>query len=341
MFRRYDCFSRRAPSALRMIGIVIVTWNSEEVIGACLDACLAVSGAEVVVVDNASADGTAEVVRGYPRVRLIANSSNRGFAGGVNDGFAALETPAVLLLNPDAVPVSGIDLLRDTVIQPGVGAVAGQLLDSQGQPQDGFNVRRFPTPWLLAFEVLGINRLVPGNPLNRGYRVAASTAKIDEVDQPAGAFLMVNRNAWAEVGGFDEQFYPVWFEDVDFCLRLRKWGYRVLFHPGASARHLGGHSATRMEWGARQLCWYESLLRYATKHFRPGGRRLVAAAVMVACSPRAAMGAVVKNGAEAVTVYSRVFRLAWSCWREAGIFSKPDASGSSSPKGETGPAVLR
>jgi hypothetical protein len=94
-----------------------------------------------------------------------------------------------------------------------------------------------------------------------------------------------------------------------------------------------------MDWYRRQLCWYESLLRYAATHFAPAGRRLVAAAVMLACGPRAVIGTVVKKGSGAVSVYGKIFRLAWFCWRKAGLFQA--AAGSSSRKGETGPAFLR
>jgi GT2 family glycosyltransferase len=321
-------------------GVVIVTWNSEEVIGTCVDACLAIPGAEVLVVDNASADQTVAAVRRRARVRVIENPVNRGFAGGANDGISALQTGAVLLLNPDAIPLEGIGKLREAVLMPGAGAVGGRLEDRSGNAQDGFNVRSFPTAWTLSFEVLGINRLFPWNPVNTRYRLKLRGNAIREVDQPAGAFLMVNREAWAKVGGFDESFYPVWFEDVDFCWRLRKHGYRVMYHPGASARHIGGHSATRMNWGRRRLCWYESLLRYAARHFRPEHRRAVAAAVMLACAPRGLLDALVGNGAEAVTVYRKVFRLALCCWRKSGLFSELPA-GPSSSKGETGTAFLR
>ena len=141
-----------------MTGIVVVTWNSADVIGACLDACLRFPNVRVAVVDNSSSDGTAEEVRKRPQVLLAANSENRGFAGGVNQGISMLDEPAVLILNPDAVPVKGFDRLASAVAESGVGAAAGVLLDSEGQPQHGFNVRRFPTPWTLAFEVLGLNR---------------------------------------------------------------------------------------------------------------------------------------------------------------------------------------
>ena len=135
------------------IGIVIVTYNSAAEIGPCLEAALG-SGAEIVVVDNASHDGTvAEVARrGVP---LIANPANRGFAAAVNQGFAALaQCPYILVLNPDAILATPLDALRDACARPGIAAAGGRLEDPQGRPQVGFMVRRFPTPAALAFEAL-------------------------------------------------------------------------------------------------------------------------------------------------------------------------------------------
>src|SRR6266699_2869530 len=122
------------------IGIIIVTYNSAAEIGACLDAALR-TGAEIVVVDNASSDGTiAEVAR--RGVRLIANGSNRGFACAINQGFSALNCPYVVFLNPDAVLETGIEPLRAACDRPGAAGAGGQLLDRNGRPQIGFMVRR-------------------------------------------------------------------------------------------------------------------------------------------------------------------------------------------------------
>ena len=125
-----------------------------------------------------------------------------------------------------------------------------------GRAELGFNVRAFPTATSLAFEILGVNRLLPKNSFNRAYRIELDPERETEVDQPAGAFLMINRAAWDAVGGFDEDFWPVWFEDVDFCLRLRQAGYRILYAPRTMAHHIGGHSAARLSWEQRQLFWY-------------------------------------------------------------------------------------
>src|SRR5712692_10276389 len=223
------------------VGIVIVTHNSGEEIGACLDAAMR-TGAEIVVVDNASDDGSASQVtkRG---LRLITNVSNRGFAGGVNQGVQALATPFILLLNPDAVIQMGIDVLRETCSAPQVAAVGGMLVDERGQPQVGFMLRRFPTAAALCFEALLINRLWPRNKVNWQYRcLDLDHTAPSEVEQPAGAFLMFRRSAWEAVGGLDESFHPLWFEDVDFLKRIKDRGYRIYYEPKAVAKHTGGHS---------------------------------------------------------------------------------------------------
>lgn len=270
--------------------ILVVTHNSERVIGACLDACARYSKAPVLVVDNASEDATAAVVRSRTGVRLLANSQNRGFAAAVNQGISTLDAPNVLLLNPDVVLRSSIDLLVEAC-ERGAAAAAGLLTDEAGQPQTGFSVRRLPTPLALAFEVMGLNRLWPGNPVNRRYRALDwSLTEPAEVEQPAGAFLMLRRDVWASLGGFDEQFHPVWFEDVDYCKRLRDQGLTIQFVPRARAFHEGGHSVLRLPWGCRQVYWYASLLKYASKHFRASERRLVSAAVVLGLIPRLVMG---------------------------------------------------
>lgn len=317
-----------------MTGVVVVTWNSADVIGNCMNACLSIPGVELIVVDNASADGTADVVRGRRGVRLIANAENRGFAAAVNQGIAALGTDTALLLNPDAVPEGSLEPLEKAVSAAGVGAAGGKLLNEDGTAQDGFNVRAFPGAWTLAFEVLGLNRLFPWNPVNRRYRLQVERA--GDVDQPAGAFLMVNRAAWEAVGGLDEGFWPAWFEDVDFCLRLRLAGYRILYEPGSVARHAGGHSAQRLSWPDRQLFWYRSLLRFASLHLSATERRGVCVAVMLACLPRGVLGLFGQEAVQSMSVYSRVFRLAWGCWRDRW---DPDGRtpGAIVTEGETGP----
>src|SRR5579862_2370167 len=130
---------------MAQIGIVIVTYNSAAEIGPCLEALAGAGDVEVVVIDNQSSDGTAaEVSR--RNVRLVANSVNRGFAAAVNQGFTLLNCPFVLLLNPDAVLIRGLEDLRDACSEPHAAGAGGCLIDHQGRSQIGFMVRGFPTP---------------------------------------------------------------------------------------------------------------------------------------------------------------------------------------------------
>ena len=292
-----------------MTGVVIVTYNSGCTIGRCLDACLQHGIEDVVVVDNASEDSTVAEASRRPPVRVIANRTNQGFAGAVNQGFRAVRADAVLILNPDTTIVSGLDQLEAALEPEHVGAATGTLTGADGQPQHGFNVRAFPTPLTLVFELLGLNRVWPSNPVNRKYRVRLAPDRITAVDQPAGAFLMVKRVAWDTVGGFDEQFHPVWFEDVDFCKRLRDHGFRILYVPAASALHAGGDSVSKLPWVVRQQVWYGSLLRYASKHYSTWSVREVAVAVAIGCTARAVGRAIGQLSLVPFSACSRVVRL--------------------------------
>ncbi|SPE38173.1 Glycosyl transferase, family 2 [Candidatus Sulfopaludibacter sp. SbA6] len=291
------------------IGIVIVTYNSEAEIGASLDAALR-TGADVVVVDNASSDGTiAEIAR--RGVHLIANPTNRGFAAAANQGFAVLTSPYILLLNPDSVLQSGLETLREACDLSGAAAAGGKLLDADGRPQIGFMVRRLPTAMTLISESLGLNRLWPNAPANRRYRALdLDYSKFQEVEQPAGALLMVRREVWHKLGGFDEGFFPLWFEDVDFCRRLADRGYRVYYVPETVAKHTGGHSLLNLPVEMRRVYWYGSLLRYSARHFRPLAFRAVCLAVVAGSFPRMIVESASGRSLKPMAAYGKVVRLA-------------------------------
>lgn len=296
-------------------GVVIVTWNSARHIDACLAACVAhlpPPAGRILVVDNASSDDTVQRASAFESVQVIANQANAGFAGAMNQGFRELaDCDVVIMLNPDAQIAHGIAALADAARQPGVGAAGGLLVDHRGHPQVGFCVRRFPTPLALCLELLAINRMWPGNPVNRRYRcLDLDLSRPAEVDQPAGALIAVNRNAWSHVEGLCEEFHPLWFEDVDFMKRLRASGYRVLYVPDAKAVHAGGHSLESLDWGDRQLYWYGSLLRYTSRHFNRLGRWMVSGAVVLGAAPRAVTGMFRRRSLRMLGVYGQVLRLA-------------------------------
>jgi GT2 family glycosyltransferase len=291
------------------IGIVIVTYNSADHIGRCLDAALP-SGAHVVVVDNASADGTcAEVSR--RGARLIANRENRGFAAAVNQGIRALDTPYVMLLNPDAILVTGLEPLRECCLKPDAAGAGGKLLDPEGRPQVGFMFRRFPTPLALIAEALVWNRLWPHNPINWQFRCLGYDYDVEQpVDQPAGAFLMIRRLVWEKLAGFDEAFHPLWFEDVDFARRARELGYRMYYAPRAVAKHTGGHSILYMPLEIRSYNWYLSLLRYGARHFGAWSRRGVCLAIIAGSFVRMMAAIFSQRSFKPIVAYGRVAGLA-------------------------------
>ncbi|HTB18492.1 MAG TPA: glycosyltransferase family 2 protein [Bryobacteraceae bacterium] len=289
-------------------GVVIVTYNSAGMIERCLKSC---GNLTVVVVDNASKDATCELVRRYSFATLIANPGNYGFAAAVNQGVSALDAQLVLLLNPDTELKTPIDELESACLKSGTGGAAGQLVDEHGEPQRGFTLRRFPRASTLICEVLGINRLISLNPLNRAYRcLDQDLTQPAEAEQPPGAFLMFRREVWQRLGGFDTQFYPLWFEDVDFCKRVRDLGLKIQYVPGVTAVHQGGHSIAGLDWRCREVYWYVSLLRYASKHFRPRAFRWVSAAVVLGSLLRTAIGVMTQRSFRPITVYGSIGRLA-------------------------------
>ena len=122
---------------------------------------------------------------------------------------------------------------------------------------------------------------------------------------------MFSRAAFDRVGGFDERYWPVWFEDVDFCKKLQQAGYRVFYNPEGVAKHTGGHSVGSLGLEIRELYWYGSLLEYASKHYRSLAYRAVCLAVVSGSAFRAVRG-YPRYGFKAFAVYGAVFRLACS-----------------------------
>jgi len=306
------------------IGIIIVTYNSGLEIGECLEAALR-SGAEVVVVDNASSDHTiAEIAR--RGARLIANSDNRGFAAAVNQGFAVLKCEYILLLNPDSVLQTSLEPLREVCDLTRAAGAGGCLIDAEGRPQIGFMVRQLPRARDLILEALVLNRVFPRNRENRKYRALdLDYTQRQTVGQPAGAFLMIRRAVWEELGGFDEGFRPLWFEDVDFCGRAADRGYVFYYAPKAVAKHTGAHSISSIRVELRQFYWYRNLLRYSARHYRTQVFRTICLAVVTGSIMRGSARALADWSLQPLVAFGSVARLAGRCfvfgWRDGAVSS--------------------
>ena len=235
------------------IAVGIINWNSGHWLHDCIESLIATSDvAEIAVVDNASTDGSFEGALGFgDRVRFVRNDSNLGFAGGVNQVFAATSSPYVLILNPDigVSPGAVHQLRRFLDEQPKAAAVGGYA-------GGAYLPRQLPTAGSLVRENLGMPKRPP---------VPGGSAPY-EVEQPAAAVLMVRRAAFLEVGGFDDRFYPAWYEDVDFCKKVKAAGWRIYFDPEARFTHEGGYSAKAMGTSAFAEAYYRNQLRYVRKH---------------------------------------------------------------------------
>jgi GT2 family glycosyltransferase len=264
----------------------------------------------VIVVDNASGDDTLlQVARG---TRVVANTENKGFATAVNQGVRSSDAEFVLLLNPDTQLLTPVDELIHASSQ--YGLASGKLVDKTGRAQKGFTIRRFPTPAALLFEMFGVNSLWPSNPVNRRYRyLDRDLEQPGLVEQPAGAFLMFRRDVWNQLGGMDEGFYPVWFEDVDFCRRAATAGFQIQYVPTVVAEHTGGHAVLRIPPGCRAMRWCDSLLRYAAKHFRSFWYRAVCLAVVLTSVPRAVAGMIRERSLSPITSCRKIVRFAGLC----------------------------
>ena len=253
--------------ALARLAVVVTSWNTKQLLDACLRSLAAAQdeGAQVLVVDDASSDGSAQLVaETHPGVTLIACSQGLGYAAATNRGVAACDRAYVLLLNADTEVRSGAleVLLTFLETHPGHGAAAPRLLNPDGTTQHAcMDFPRLRTPWFCGTP---LQRWRPDSPELERYFVTGFDHQSDaDVPQPPAAALMIRKGVWDELGGFDEDL-PLFFGDVDLCQRLRASGRAVRFLAASQVLHHGGAST-------RQLpdfvsLWHRDRLTYFRKH---------------------------------------------------------------------------
>jgi GT2 family glycosyltransferase len=260
------------------VDVVVVAYNSSRDLGACLDGVAASGDAvgRVVVVDNASQDDSSTLAQEHPsRPTVVRSATNLGFGGGCNLGFAATEAPLVLFLNPDAVPEPGAIALLGEVVGRDVrlGAVGARLVDPRGETTAAAagsepGLRSAAGHFLLLSRLPLVGRWFPPLQLSD----AAQPARVDWV---SGGAMVVRREAFSAVGGFDERYF-LYMEDVDLCRRLREAGWRVAYEPGAAVRHAIGGSQPEDQPSR----WYRAFHRYIVE--RRGGIAARVTAAMAA-----------------------------------------------------------
>lgn len=251
--------------------ISIVNDNNRELLRGCLRSIYEHAGKpsfEVYVVDNASSDNSAEMVRQeFPQVHLICNHVRRGFSANHNLVLRQGTGRYFLLLNDDTVVMSEalVDLVRFMDEHPEAGVVGCKLLNPDGMLQRTAN--RFPTLAFGLLEILSINHLWPNNPIHRHNIYSRwDRNSLREVDAVSGACLMVRREAMAQAGLLDENFF-LYIEEVDWCYRIKKANWRVYYSPHAQVIHYGGQSTKKLNRDTLDSIYWESFLYFYKKHY--------------------------------------------------------------------------
>jgi hypothetical protein len=271
-----------------LVSVVIVTFQSRREVAACLGHLQAVEvPLEVIVVDNDSSDGTQieveQELRGFAQGVFVRNRENVGFAVAVNQGIAGSKGDFVLLLNPDCyVDAHAIPAALDALeAHPDAGMAGCLLLNPDGTEQSGAR-RYIPTPWRALMRVLKMDRLFPRVRRLSGFVMKEEPLPGDviPVEAISGAFMMVRREALAHVGVLDEGYF-MHCEDLDWCMRFKQAGWKVLFVPSARAVHDRGRSSAsrpiRVEWHK-----HRGMVRFYGKFFRRRYSSLLMGAVVVA-----------------------------------------------------------
>ena len=248
------------------LSIVIVSWNVREKLEANLRSLFASKGDfsyEVFVVDNASGDGSAQMVKqDFPQVTLIANDQNLGFAKANNQALKQAKGEWLLLLNPDMrlEPQTLADFLA--WLRSSTAAIAGcRLVDGQANLVP--HVRRFPTVFDQALIAMKLPHLLPSL-LKRYLYQDFDYNKAAPVDSIRGSFFAIKRSTYERLGGLDERYF-VWFEEVDYCRQARQAGLEVWYTPAATAIDYVGQGFLQISHGTKQRYMKESMIKYFAK----------------------------------------------------------------------------
>ncbi len=266
----YQSGGTALPSKVQpLVSVIIVNWNARAYLEQCLES-LSESACchpmEVIVVDNASSDGSTEaVVRRFPYVHLLRNSENVGFARGNNLGIAASTGRYLCLVNSDVRLLPGcIDrLIEYCENHPEVGMVGPKAFNADGTVQR--TCRGTPGLWNMLCRALALDRLFPSCTVFTGYQLRHwDQGCLRPVDILGGWFWLVRRQAVKQVGLLDEDFF-MYAEDMDWCKRFRQQGWQLVFVPSAQAIHYGGGSSSNAPIRF-QIELYRGDLQYWVKH---------------------------------------------------------------------------
>lgn len=261
------------PSSNHQITVILVSYNTRHLLAPCLDSVRAalrlIGGGKVVVIDNASRDGSAEALaQEHPDIELILSPRNVGFGRANNLAVDRIDSPFVLLLNTDAfiAPDALLMSLNHMAEQPDCGILGARLVGRDGVLQP--SCRYFPTPWNTFLSRFGLGRFFPHTRLVDDMEWDHASPR--DCDWVPGCFYLLRKSVIDRVGLFDPRYF-LYFEEVDHCNSARRAGWKVRYFPGTSVVHLGGESASTdgtLSTSGRQLesLQCESALLYYRKN---------------------------------------------------------------------------
>jgi N-acetylglucosaminyl-diphospho-decaprenol L-rhamnosyltransferase len=258
------------------VAVVLVTYQSARDLAMCLgslDRAAAPHPLEVVVVDNASSDASVEIARGFG-AKVLENHANLGLSRAINTGVAVTGAPWLLVANPDTwlSPGSLRRLLATAAADPRIGCVGPHLANPDGS--DYPTGRRFPSPLMGAVHA-ALAPLWPDNPATRRYHMAGvDRSRPLDVDWVSGACMLLRRQAFEQVGGFDPGYF-MYFEEMDLCLRLDRAGWRVVFDPVAEVKHVVGGSTASAPY-RKVVHHHASALRFYCRRYARDPRLVLA-----------------------------------------------------------------
>lgn len=253
------------------VSVIIVSWNVREYMSRCLQSLEKCKndGIEVIVIDNASTDGSADYIRqAFPTVTLITNTDNRGFGKAVNQGIVAAFSEYCFVLNPDTeVPCGAIARLYEFMeTHHKVGIAGPHLITKAGTTIP--SVRGNPTFVSQALVLLKLHHVLGFLPtLMRYFKRGFDYRKEQEVTQIMGTAMMIRKKVIDQVGGFDESFFLL-FEEVDFCKCVKSVGWQICYVPSVEIIDYASQSFRQLTAVARARLFNTSLLYYAKKHWK-------------------------------------------------------------------------
>jgi len=252
------------------VSIIVVNWNGRGLLARCLqcvESTVKQVRYEVIVVDNASTDGSQEMVKcDFPNTRLIENTQNVGFAAANNQGMEIAQGRFVLLLNSDAFVKDGT---VDTMVafmdaHPEAGMAGCKLLYDDGRLQR--SCTSFPSLATELYSAIKLDKLLPKSPIFGKYRLSYwNFDDIREVDVIMGAFMMVRREAIDQVGAMDASYF-MYSEEVDWCYRFKNQGWKILYYPEVEAIHLWGGTSKQVQL-EMFVQMYQSRIHFFRKNY--------------------------------------------------------------------------